>query len=213
MARCSRPSPWTTASLSVALSIIGAPRASLAQPAPIEIAYEADPGCPAITELLGKIRQRAGVDVAPSTDPSAPVRIRLHASGATFSGRLEMLRAGGDYVRELIGPSCDETASALAFVVAQALLPEDASAGEEEPVLSSGVVESTRTVIPPTVVDRPRTPPVSENRRIAWWAGINGGVIAVISRYDLVFDNPKTLVFPMPGATVAGSLGVAWRVW
>jgi hypothetical protein len=38
-------------------------------------------------------------------------------------------------------------------------------------------------------------------------------VIAILSRYDLVFDNPKTFVFRMPATTAAGSLGLALRIW
>ena len=37
--------------------------------------------------------------------------------------------------------------------------------------------------------------------------------ITIFSRYDLVFDNPNVVVFQMPSAVVAGSLGVALRVW
>jgi hypothetical protein len=331
-----------TAIFWVVLVVISAARASQAETAPIAIAYDADPGCPNANELLGKVREHAGIDVVAAAQPAAPLRIQIHASGETFVGRLEMQRAGRDYVREIVGPTCAETASALAFVVAQALMPEQPSAPAAETVESSGIVERTRTVIPPTVVDRPRAAPPTETRGVAWWVGIDGGVrkapipawslmesgfvdwrlpgraglvpslqlgvvfsgpasmtssdwtatvswlagrlsicparmalgkyvevvpcmgmhggalwtsgvpaaprsegrfssspwadgfaglradfqpieplcirlgfevIAIVSRYDLVFDNPKTLVFPMPSTTVAGSLGVAWRAW
>jgi hypothetical protein len=295
-----------------------------------------------VVDVANMVRQRAGVEIAAADRAPARVRISIGARGHEFSGRLEMDRPGGAYVRELVGASCEETASALAFVLAQALLPEGPPGEAVETPQALGPVERTRTVIPPTVFDRPPAAPRPEATHIAWWAGVHAGVrkapipiwapmfggfvdwrvpepsgfapslgvgfvlsvptsvstsewsadvawvagrlsmcptrlkfglrlavvpcigghagavwasgapltgrgqgassaspwfdafaelrvdveptdsvsvrlgveaIAIISRYDLTFDNPKTLVFQMPNATLAGSLGVALRAW
>ena len=311
--------------------------------APIAIAYDAGPDCPTVEEFVRKVAQRAeNVDVVPSESPAAQVHVQLHPSGNIVVGRLELRRESGAYVRELVGSSCDEAASALAFVLAQTLLPDRAADATPDAAVEPGIVESTRTVIPPTTIARPPPPDARAPAVLDWWAGAEAGLrrtpvpswmikeavfielrlgrtaglvpslelavvhsgpasvatadwtaqvtwlagrvaicpariglaprifvvpcigthvggfwtngtphggrgegrsetepwvdglaalrldvhasdslslrlgfeaIAVVSRYDLVFDNPKTVAFPMPTMTGAASLGVVLRVW
>ena len=148
-----------------------------AEQAPIAIAYEADPGCPTIEEFVRKVAQRAeNVAVVPSQSPAAQVHVQLRASENMVLGRMELKRESGAYVRELVGITCDEAASVLAFVLAQTLLPERASDSTTDAGVEPRIVETTRTVIPPTVIDRPPPPPAGAPTRLEWWAAAEAGL-------------------------------------
>ena len=148
-----------------------------AERAPIAIAYDAGPDCPTVEEFVRKVAQRAeNVDVVPSNSPAAQVHVQLHPSGNIVMGRLELRRESGAYVRELVGSSCDEAASALAFVLAQTLLPDRASDATPDSAVEPGIVESTRTVIPPTTIERPPAPAVGAAALLDWWAGAEAGL-------------------------------------
>jgi hypothetical protein len=160
----------------MAASIFCAWRVSHAAAAPIPMAYEADPDCPTAQEFVRRVRQTAeAVEFVPVESPRAEVRVQLHAAANAASGRLEVQRQSGTYVRELVGSSCHEAASALAFVLAQTLLPDGASDAPEA-VGEPGIVERTRTVVPPTVFERPAPPPAGASAELEWWAGVQAGL-------------------------------------
>jgi hypothetical protein len=145
----------------------------------VEVVYEADSDCPLVDEFLLRVRANArDIELAPSTHATAPVHISVHAASGAYVGRMDVQRERAASSRELVAPSCDEAASALAFVLALALDSKDDADSAEPSVESTGdaaKVESTRTTMPATIVDRPRAGTLGENARLAWWAGVQAG--------------------------------------
>ena len=143
---------------------------------PVEIQYEADPDCPSVEAFLSEVRLKAAhVEVVPSQEGPAPVRVALHASEGRFVGKLELRREQRVVVRELSDASCKETASALAFVVALALVPEKTLPEPDDPAPESLVVESTRSVTPPVVIDRQPNPTAAPSTVWQGSAGVDVG--------------------------------------
>jgi hypothetical protein len=146
-----------------------------ASAAPAQILYEAAPDCPPVETFLARVREKAnGIEVVPSTRADAEVRITLRPSEEAYSGRMEIRRPSGPSVRELAGPSCEETASALAFVLALALRPNaDATPDETTDV---PVTLRTSSTTPAVIVERPGVIPMPPKATISWWAGVQGGL-------------------------------------
>jgi hypothetical protein len=104
------------------------------------------------------------------------VAVQLHAAGAGFVGRLELLRADGStYHREVSGASCAEVANALAFVLALALGAKDPEPPSTQPAPQSKPEAPPAPLPPPApsaLAAPPRLPePPGEQRRSAWSFG------------------------------------------
>lgn len=172
----------------------------------VGIKYEAGQDCPTVDVFLREVRLKAEqVQVVPSADPAAPVRVALRFDGSRFVGRLELHRDHAVTVREFMGASCEETSSALAFVVALALVPESASPPVSDEPAAPGplVVESTRTVTPPVVIERGAQPTRASAAPGLWWVGIEGGartapmpVLSLMERAFVEFRPSNVGAFP-----------------
>jgi hypothetical protein len=145
----------------------------------VEVVYEADSDCPPVDAFLQRVRANArDIELAPSTSATAPVHISVHAASGAYVGRMDVRGEHAASARELVAPSCDEAASALAFVLALALEPKHHADSADPSVESSGdasKVESVRTTTPATIVVRPPTGTVGEQSRLAWWGGVQWG--------------------------------------
>ena len=141
----------------IAIAVASLSRGARAGSLPASVLYRADPDCPTVDAFLLSVRDKAsGITVTASTDASADVVITLRAVEGAYTGRIEMRREHGMSVRDLVGPSCEEAASALAFVLALALRP----GAEPEP---------------PTVVERRLPTPLPAKSAHSWWGGLSGG--------------------------------------
>jgi hypothetical protein len=148
---------------------------ALASAAPAEVLYHAAPECPSVEAFLARVREKAsGVEVAPSTRADAEVRITLRASEEAYSGLMEIRGPAGSSVRELAGPSCEEAASALAFVLALALRPEEDAAPAV--ATDASLTLGTRSTTPRVIVERPAVTPPTAKATLSWWVGAQGGL-------------------------------------
>jgi hypothetical protein len=145
----------------------------------VEVVYEADSDCPLVDDFLLLVRRTtSGIELAPATGSAAPVHISLHAASGAYVGRMDVHGDRAASSRELVAPSCDEAASALAFVLALALEPKDDAASTELPRDSIGdpsKIESTRTTIPPVVFDHAPAGTARVESPLSWWGGVQAG--------------------------------------
>ena len=143
--------------------------------------YRADSGCPDEAEFARLVRtQLVEFRDGEAGEAGAHALVRLQLEGDGVLARLELeRRAGGRYEREIRGESCDEVASALAFVLAYALggaegAPE--TKAEKAPVRRpSGLAEAGRNSSASAHPARAE-PRESGRPRLAWRLGFGVGL-------------------------------------
>jgi hypothetical protein len=92
----------------------------------VSVLYAADAACPPIAAFLDAAVKKSGgvVLFAPTTDRAAQATVTLAPGADGFTGHLSLNRRSGAYVRDLVAPSCDDLAQALAFVLGLAVVEE-----------------------------------------------------------------------------------------
>ncbi|MCC6214260.1 MAG: hypothetical protein IT376_05295 [Polyangiaceae bacterium] len=159
---------WSGTSLAIVLIGLAA---QASEPEPVEVAYDAPPGCPDRGALLREISARTA-RFRPAAPGELARRYRVAVSrtaAGDWEGRLELVdRDGRGATRTVTGGSCAEAVGALALVSALAI---DALFAEEPPhaapsasppgpaasapVPSASAAESYPT--PPSITPRPPT--------------------------------------------------------
>jgi hypothetical protein len=122
----------------------------------IGLSYDADAACPDGETFAKRIGTSVPTVELEVVDPyRADVNVVLRSADGSFKGTLRIHRAdGNDYVREMAAPTCEELASALAFVAALALSARQDSTPEPPlPPPSVGPVpeEPVAAAAPPPV--------------------------------------------------------------
>jgi hypothetical protein len=98
---------------------------------PVGVSYQADSSCPSMETFIHAAMQKSdGVLLQPAERADARAVVDLRAKGDEFVGHLHLARSSGEYVREMSAPSCEELASALAFVLGLAVVEEYRSRDE-----------------------------------------------------------------------------------
>ena len=136
----------------------------------IVLTYAAPPTCPSEGSFVAAVRAHTvrWVRVSAGTTNARELRVRMTARSRDAVGALTATTASGDVSeRELVAPSCEELASALAIMVAIAIDPEDdptaATSRRADVVPAPGPVVAPRAEAP-----RPRPPPTSSRPLVAF---------------------------------------------
>jgi hypothetical protein len=100
----------------------------------VSLSYQANDACPNAAAFLDMaIRKSEGVVLEATADADAQGVVILRSTESGFTGRLSLRRRSGTYLREMAATSCEDLASALAFVLGLALVQEY---GETKAVLA-----------------------------------------------------------------------------
>jgi hypothetical protein len=152
------------------VAVLLVPRIAAAEPT-VSVLYKADAACPRVSAFLDEATEKSGgvVLFAPTADPAAQAIVALAPGADGFTGHLSLNRRSGAYVRELVAPSCDDLAQALAFVLGLAVVEEY---GEKQPASPPAPPPAPAECLP-----APAPPPA----RSDFWLGGDVGVRTGIS--------------------------------
>lgn len=122
-----------------------------AEPPRYELVYTAEAPCPTRTAFDQLVQaQLAEFDHASTASP-ARVIVRFRRSASGIVGRFDLMRQDASKSsRELESPSCDEAATALAFVLALALGGREATSGTDSDAGSGPQAKSQPVHSPPS---------------------------------------------------------------
>lgn len=198
--RSIRNGRWLAALIASALICGTGP--SFAQEALSGGRYQGDESCPSGADFWQLVREKLPDSALDAEHALPQLNVGLRATNSGYVGYLALLRADGTrYERQVEGPSCNEVARALAFVLALALgaqeaasEPQGVAAASETTIVAAGTTASAPPVtahsavrappplartLPPAPARRPdKTRPAGAEPDWRWAAGVQLGVRA-----------------------------------
>jgi hypothetical protein len=165
-----RPVLRRIAAVTTAVLLLRSQPARAEEPSPLRVSYQADASCPSANAFLDLVRTKVpSVGLSEASDEEADTFVILRSEGASFVGQLRMGRRDGTrYAREIVGASCEEAASAVAFVLALAV------SGQEETMPPEKHAAAVPTTLP-AETERPAPPPTVSLPDWGWTAGAELG--------------------------------------